>query len=277
MKLRIILFLSFMYGICNAQINNNEIKDMDDIIEVETSAKVKEADESHYASVWSRKSFFNISSNSVTFMSSNFPTKDGVYFGEFDSSAGIGIQVGHTYDFHKKALGGVVFLGLDYTWLDLNYAQFKHSDEAPDYVYNDYSSTGEKKYNLPWHNKKQIINYGMSVGPSLTLYPFTAIHNKYTDHFRIQIYWHIGYDLGLGIIKDVNSGYDEDAERKYAYFHGLFRTWGFNVTWKSIGFGYESRRGKNYKFQAFDEEYQTEDPFKGRLKNNRFYIQFRFK
>ncbi len=93
-----------MYGICNAQINNNEIKDMDDIIEVETSAKVKEADESHYASVWSRKSFFNISSNSVTFMSSNFPTKDGVYFGEFDSSAGIGIQVGHTYDFHKKAL-----------------------------------------------------------------------------------------------------------------------------------------------------------------------------
>jgi len=267
------LLLSYVSG-GYAQISGNDVNNIDSMINIETLIVDGSLNEKHYQEVWSKRVFLNISKNSTTLKSSEYPTTSGmgnVYGAKFENETGVGLQWGQTFDFHKKALGGVVFLGIDYTWIDFNYSSFDSTDNP----YYEFTDGKEDVYNLPWHNKKQIFDYGMSVGPSLTLYPFTAIHKNGTDHIRLQFYWHIGYGGALGIIKKVGDDPD-DLESKTIFGHGLFSSFGFNLSWKFIGFGYESRRGNKYKFQAFDEEFKTEDPVSNKFNTNRLYLQFRF-
>ena len=183
---------------------------------------------------------------------------------EFENDLGVGLQWGQTFNFHKKALGNFLFLGLDYTWMDVNFNQYKLSDATPGYGTGTFETP-----TMPWHNKKMSIDYGMSVGPSLTLYPFTPLHKSAADNIRLQAYFHIGYKAEAFIIQEVKD------KTEYAWGHGLFTALGGNLTFNRIGFGMEMRNDNSINVKHVDKEYGSEK-MKFKEKITRFYIQFRF-
>ena len=202
--------------------------------------------------------------------SNSFPTLDGDYESSFHSRFGFGLQLGKTFFFHKKPIGTFLFLGLDYTGIDLNYTRFDATESAPSY------EMGTKRpYNLPWHNKKWTLDYGMSLGPSVTLYPFTALGKSGTDKIRIHAYFHLGYHLGLLCIEDVISPLGEQPKIELSWANGLSTAFGFNLTWDFIGLGYEVRKISNFAIRPIGEDFQS-GRFTGKQLSNRFYIQYKF-
>ena len=278
------------------------VTSVDDIIKMNTDLDRTKHTDSHYSEVWGRNTFFNMSSINTSFESSNFPSAggtkgtDGSYssvdelHGKFKNQFGFGLQWGHTYNFHKKPIGDVLFIGLDYSWLDFNLNKYKE-DEVKGYQWGKINMDGKDRYPLPWANEMFTFDYGMSVGPSLTLYPFTALGKKGTDEIRIQLYFHVGYAISMAFIKDVpdvddsyysyfggsssSSTKESDTTTEMALGHGLFTSFGVNLTWKFIGLGYEARHGSSYKYRSLATKFKLDD-LKSEQMVNRFYLQFRF-
>ena len=239
------------------------VTSVDDIIKRQTDLDRTTHTDTHYKEVWGRTTFFNISYNNTTFESKEFPTAvanvdgSGKYslgtplWGKFKNQFGFGLQWGHTYNFHKKPIGDVLFIGLDYSWLDFNLNKYR-ADSLANYQFAMVTVDKKDRYPLPWHNEMMTFDYGMSLGPSLTLYPFTAIGKKGTDDIRLQLYFHVGYAISMAFIKDVQDVDDSssyystssttDKTTEMALGHGLFTSFGVNLTWKFIGLGYEARR-----------------------------------
>ena len=261
---------------------------IDDIIRRETGRSQINYTDSHYEKVWGRNTFLNISAVflfNTKFESKQLPSAEKgtltTLTGKFENDLGFGLQWGHTYNFHKKPIGNVMFVGVDYSWLDLNVNKYKETKLA---TFNCEKITETDTYPLPWGNEMWMFDYGMSLGPSLTFYPFTALRRSGTDEIRIQAYFHVGYSVGMAVINDVPEivkGYSssssvstENTKTEIAWGHGLFTSFGFNVTWKFIGLGYESRRGTNFKYKSVNSDFRANDP-KFEQTINRFYLQFR--
>ena len=258
-----------------------------DIIKEQTGRSQITYTDSHYEKVWGRNTYFNISYINTSFESKQMPsaTEDGALAtltGKFENSFGFGLQWGHTYNFHKKPIGDVLFIGLDYSWLDLNVNKYKEEKLE---LFNWAKINENGCYPLPWGNEMWMFDYGMSLGPSLTFYPFTALRRSGTDEIRIQAYFHVGYSVGMAVINDVpdvNTSYssftsssNEKTKTEIAWGHGLFTSFGFNVTWKFVGLGYEHRSGTNLKYKSVNSDFRANDP-KFEQTINRFYLQFRF-
>lgn len=237
----------------------------------------------HYRKVWGRNTYFNISYNSTTKETSQLPLKSKPEGTEkFDSNISLGLQWGHTYNFHARPIGKVLFMGLDYTWMDFNFHKYK--SQSPFSWYKEGEPIGQDKegesfYAMPWHNEKYEGEYGMSFGPSLTLYPFTTLGLKGTDEIRVQLYYHIGYGAGMTFISDVPTNptkpSSSDTQIELAWYHGLIMSFGANITWKFVGVGYESRKASNLQSKNFSHKFNMETS-KFSQTINRFYLQFRF-
>lgn len=248
---------------------------LDDIIRAETRSKVDNENMAHLRNVWSHNTFLNISYNKTKFSSDEFPVPtDGGGLatrpGKFDNKIGAGLQWGHTYNFHKKPIGTVLFIGLDYTWMDLNFNKYEASDSLKNY--NIDINSDQVDY-LPWHNEKMTLSYGMSLGPVLTFYPFTATRSKGAQKLRLQCYFHVGYCIEGALIKD--AGWSNEVSDQWAYGHGLYTSFGANLSWSFIGIGYEVRNDNNLKYKAIDKDYDT-GKLKVKEETSRLYLQFRF-
>ncbi len=246
--------------------DTTRVTTLNDIIAQESKSKTDVKYDQHLRKVWGKNTFFNISYNKTKLSSDQFPIGGGRgAANEFKNNLGVGIQWGQTFNFHKKALGNVVFFGLDYTWMDVNFNQYKKADlPTPGY------STDYETYVMPWHNKKMSIDYGMSVGPSLTLYPFTPLHKNAADNIRLQGYFHVGYKAMGYIIKDSSD------KNQFAWGHGLYTAFGANLTFNAIGFGFEMRNDNNINVKHVKKEYDNKTKMKFKEKVTRLYIQFRF-
>ena len=220
-------------------------------------------------SVWGKNTFLNLIYNTSHKMSSDeFPSIAlDRYHNEFKPKWGVGLEWGHTYNFHKKPIGQVLFIGLDYTWMDLKFNMFEKIDNP---IYTD----DDKLQNLPWHNEKMVLGYGMTLGPSLTFYPFTPLHKSGANKVRLQLYYHVGYGIEGAMIKDaVVDG--SKLKNGFAYGHGLYMSFGANLSWDFVGIGYEIRNDKEIRYKATDKTYDS-GTMKMKEETNRLYLQFRF-
>lgn len=236
------------------------------IIAVETEDQAKKKVNENLNATWGKNTFLNISYNKTKFSSDEFPSTAGRFPNEFKNELGAGLQWGHTFNFHRNPIGSVLFIGLDYTWMDVNFNKYKASAEPELYT------PGEQVRNLPWHHEKMTLGYGMSLGPSLTLYPFTSATNG-SEKIRLQLYYHVGYGVEGTMIKGVAT--KDGIEKKYAFGHGLFMSYGANLTWNFVGVGFEFRNDGNLKYKAVDDEFNT-GKMKAKEKTSRLYLQFRF-
>lgn len=244
--------------------DTTRVTTLNDIIAQESKSKTDVKYDQHLRKVWGKNTFFNISYNKTKLSSDEFPIGGGQGApNEFKNDLGVGIQWGQTFNFHKKAIGNVLFIGLDYTWMDVNFNKYKQDSITRGF------NPGYETQVMPWHNEKLSLDYGMSIGPSLTLYPFTPMHKNAADNIRLQGYFHVGYKAMGYMIK-----MDKD-DNQYAWGHGLYTAFGGNITFNAIGFGVEVRNDNNINVKHVEKEY-GDQKMKFKEKTTRLYIQFRF-
>ncbi len=310
MKFKAFIIAASMACACTAQAQDiNSIPNLDleedstgvasvsDIVKMQQEVLSNKQAGKHFENVWKRRSFFNIS-----WTESKMKCDDKT-IGEFKSDWGVTLQSGTNYRLHKKPIAKMINIALDYSWLNLNVNHIKMADHKDgEFLYNSTdrnvvpggeSGKTDEYYVYPWKLEKYEANYGMTLGPSITIAPFVPLGVKQLDYLKIQAYYHIGYSASF--LYTVNkkeldqnqtlseTGYNRDAYKDYntmknnlklQWGHGMTSTFGFNIFWKRVGIGYERTTG-TFKYKNFN----TDDfgKFKTKFTNeySRIYLTIR--
>ena len=256
---------------------------LEEIISIQQKLTDSNAQQRHFQSVWSRKGFFNISFNSVS-LNSKKALSTGLESNieSFKSNWGVGIQYGRNYSLLKNPIINMLMVNLDYCPLDLNISHFKRG--SGNYLYNSELTVGEDKFYLPWTVEKFQYDYGMSLGPSLTIAPFTKLNISELHFLKFNVYYHIGYHISLLQFKtkdneDANTTNSKNKNNmsealKLNFGHGLTNCIGFNVSWKAIGIGYEMRWA-SLQYQSLDKENFGSDKYKFSTPTSRVFLEIR--
>ncbi len=273
------------------QEDENEIMSIQDVINEQQQVTTHNMTETHLTDVWSRNSFFNLSFCNTKMTPDNaLPSGlDDGFVSDFSSKLGFSIQSGRSYRLHLVPIANTVQFHLDYTWIDLA-ASYFDKNCVGDFAYDSSKKKGgDSKYYMPWNLKKYEASYGMSLGPSVTVCPFNYLESQGLHFFKVNLYYHIGYQVSAIFISGDDSldknqvkGTSDDGKRhkqlndnmKGEWGHGLMNSFGFSITWKSIGLGYEHSSSKlNYK--PFSTSDFGSDKDKITVSRNRMFIQFR--
>lgn len=257
-----------------------------DIIDVQEMVTTRNSSLAHYDKVWSYTSYFNIA-----YTSSTLKPKDNIKLGydnyngdrvpEFKSDWGLSLQLGHNYSLLKKAVANMVQFNIDFTYIDLNVNHYKANDGK---TYDSANMGNDGHKYVPWCMEKYEINYGMALGPSVTVAPFTTLDIPQLHFLKLNLYYHIGYHVSALVMpynKTHDAGYDEDAYRYSSpspalnWGHGLMNSFGLNLSWKSIGLGYEMRSG-SLQYRPFDKNEYGKGKYKFKDHNNRIYLEIRY-
>ena len=228
---------------------------------------------------WNRKKCWNIGYSVPT-----LERRDGTFM-DWEADYAVSVKNVRSLYFHKKPLGGMVKIGLDYSLLDITYSklQLKHiegvaagedtsfpsdpsvSDGFDEIVSEDPSGSvlGVLGFNPGMHKLDQTF----SVGPRITVNPI--------DHLMVGVYFHGGFTL---------SGIFENDNFSYGFGHTLAS--GLCVSYKVIGVGFEYLWGKvKYNQIDFEEidgdnlsfsEMFSSESFSLKHKGPKFYVSFRF-
>ena len=231
---------------------------------------------------WKRRKFWNFGYSVPT-----LERRDGTFM-DWEADYAVSVKNGRSLYFHKKPLGGMVKIGLDYSLLDITYSklQLKHiegvaagedtsfpsdpsapsvSDGFDEIVSEDPSGSvlDLLGFNLGMHKLDQTF----SVGPRITVNPI--------DHLMVGVYFHGGFTL---------SGIFENDNFSYGFGHTLAS--GLCVSYKVIGVGFEYLWGKvKYNQIDFEEidgdnlsfsEMFSSESFSLKHKGPKFYVSFRF-
>ncbi len=234
---------------------------------------------------WNRKKCWNIGYSVPT-----LERRDGTFM-DWEADYAVSVKNVRSLYFHKKPLGGMVKIGLDYSLLDFTYSklQLKHiegvaagedtslpsdpsapsapsvSDGFDEIVSEDPSGSifDILGFNLGMHKLDQTF----SVGPRITVNPI--------DHLMVGVYFHGGFTL---------SGIFENDNFSYGFGHTLAS--GLCVSYKVIGVGFEYLWGKvKYNQIDFEEidgdnlsfsEMFSSESFSLKHKGPKFYVSFRF-
>lgn len=278
----------------NWQEDTTEVTTINDIIRMQQDVTNKKYAESHYRDVWSRKGYFNISYNSTTLTpDQSIPTGvGGGVVPEFKSDWGVSLQLGRSYALHKAPIANMLQFNFDFSYIDLNVNHFKQEGDGN--LYDSRSILnydGKEYYYTPWNLEKYDLNYGMSVGPSISIAPFTSTNVSALHHIKLNAFFHVGYHVSLLYMlndeeADINQGDDSTdpiAVERYEKMkdnlkldlgHGLITSFGFSVTWKFIGLGYEHRSG-SLEYKSLSKNDFSNEKYKFKSSTNRVFIQFR--
>lgn len=289
MKFKAFIIAASMACACTAQAQDiNSIPNLDleedstgvasvsDIVKMQQEVLSNKQAGKHFQNVWKRRSFFNMSWTESK-MKYKGDKKKGNDIGDFKSDWGVTLQSGTNYRLHKKPIAKMINIALDYSWLNLNVNHIKDADhEDGEFLYNSTkrnvvsgeSGKTDEYYVYPWKLEKYEANYGMTLGPSITIAPFVPLGVKQLDYLKIQAYYHIGYSASFlytlnkekfdenqnpsqsnaDAYKDYNTMKDN---LKLQWGHGMTSTFGFNIFWKRVGIGYERTTG-TFKYKNFN-------------------------
>lgn len=283
------------------------IRTIDDVVgDIRKEAKISGSTE-HYDDVWARRSYFNLGFNFSTLApKDDYATGVGnAMVEDFKSNFGFSLKYGRSYRLHKKPISNVLQFYIDYTGIDLNFNHYALGDGKYDSskrnleAKDDDDKEGEPFY-IPWNLEKFEGSYGMMVGPSLTVAPFTHLSGTPGLHFlKLNMYFHVGYQFSILYMKsndaaDINlhsttaptvgtSLDNVSSDHKVMsdlvsvnWGHGVLTTFGLSLTWKNIGIGYEHRVAHN-RFKPFatgDSEFGSMS-YKFKTATNRVFLTFR--
>ena len=260
---------------------------LSDIISMQQKVHTNNYTEQHFQKVWGRKTYLHINFNKSTLASSGLvQTEAGKANLEFKSDWGASLQMGKNFSLSKRPIANAVNICLDYTWMDINVNHFKAEEGA---YYNSsmqYPDTdGKTVYYMPWSLPKYDASFGMAVGPSVTVAPFASANSEGAHFLHLQFYYHVGYrvsylkidnDSSLDKNPAKDTHYDVMADNQKSNLgHGLYSTFGVNLSWKSIGIGFEQSTG-NYKYKPINSTEFGKDEVKFKSTTKRFFIQFKF-
>ncbi len=189
--------------------------------------------------------------------------------GKLRSDVGASLSWGRTYHLHRKPLLGMIRIGLDWTWLDANWAKYDLSYggwnggwDGDRYDPDRYPNNGYP-YEDDWGRlDAHKADLGMAVGPSVTVSPIGDL--------KINVYGRIVPSCALTV-------FDGDVNARYATYFSA----GGAVSWKVISMGVEGRWGKIKNAFSDDEDdydwgYHGNRDLKTRAGAMRLYLSFRF-
>ena len=175
-------------------------------------------------------------------------TKNKSKFGGFLSS-------GRTFFLNNAPIIKVLYFGIDWTYLDLNYAQFKDTDT---YSYEDGNGTTITETE---DYISHMAEAGMQVGPS--------VHIGLTDGFSLS--GHVRYAPSYSLLY---------ADDEFSGGFGNFFTTGLAANYGSFGIGFETRWGSSKHSFSMDLEELAEQEVtvkeKLKLSGSRIFLAFRF-
>ena len=269
--------------------DSTDITTIQDIIKVQQQVTNRNVTEQHFADVWGRRGYFNFSYNTTKLSpKGNYPNGlDNGPVGELKSNWGASIQYGRSYRLHKKPISNVALFNIDYTGIDLNVNHFEAIGNGT-YKYNSSikqpkNEDGIEYYNLPWNMEKYEVNYGMTLGPSLTLAPFNLLSGNGLHYIKFNVFYHIGYNISMIYspndkkLDENQSGEDFQAMEsnlKMAWGHGMMQSFGFNISWKAIGIGFE-HRSSTIKYKAMNTKDFGKNEYEFSSATNRISLQIR--
>lgn len=268
--------------------DSTEIMTVEDIVKTQQGLTSNQFEESHFKDVWSRKGYLNLSYNTTTLkpdetIPTGVPELNGGIVPELKSKWGVSLQLGRNYKLHKKPISNILQFYIDYQYIDLNLNFFEQEGNGL-YDTSQRLPSDSKKFYIPWNLKKYEVNYGMALGPSFTVAPFNNMSNKGLHYLQFNMWYNIGYHASLLLMKndedaDINKGgySNEDKVRegiKMNLGHGLTSAFGFSLTWKFIGIGYEYRSA-SLKYQSLDKDTYGDDKYKFKSSTSRVFLQFR--
>lgn len=174
-----------------------------------------------------------------------------------DSKFGASFTTGRTYYLHKTPILRMIRIGIDATWFDINYTNYKQkwSDYYPEYDGDDYYV--EDDFNEEFTIHKAEV--GMHVGPSVTVNPIGKLNLH--GYFRFAPTFAVMYD-------------DDVFRGNYA---SMFVT-GVSLSYGVIGVGIEKRWGTCKYKELFggDDDYEVVSDPKIKTSGLRVYLAFRF-
>lgn len=278
-----------------------EIRTINDIIAQQQEATTVNSSEQHFKEVWGRRSYRNLSIN-LPYSLDPQNVETGVSYNgglapKYKSQLSLTYSTGRSYRVHKNAIGNVLQIYIDYTPFDLTISHYKIETKENAYdsrafwsdtIFKRDGKTIEKvnqyKYTT-WNLEKYQLDYGMLLGPSITVAPFTHLDEAPgLHHLKLNLYAHFGYRASLLYMvnsetADANPTENNDFNEmkdnaKLDWGHGFYWSWGFSLTWKGIGLGYEHNTG-NLKYKPIDTGTFGNRSYKFNTINNRLYISFR--
>ena len=179
---------------------------------------------------------------------------------------GISVTKGSSFLFPNKPLGGMVKVGFDINWADLNFAKYDKATITTNIGGHDYREelTGLNRWNL-------LIGV-FGIGPNVTVAPLSFLNNA-ANALKASIYFHYQPTFGMYL----NSGGGE-SEAAYAYCN-MFQ-FGGKITWKVIGVGIEGYWGSGkFKSLSFDEGFNissSDSKITRKFANTRIYLSLMF-
>jgi len=273
-----------------------------DIINVQELVTNSNLTVSHYSDVWGRQKYFDISYGNV-----KMTPKDDIQLGypynggivpTFTSDWGLALKLGRNYSLHNKPIANTLKFNIDYTYFDLNFTHFKAEGDGKTILYDSDAIWEEttdddtdKRYYIPWCMQKYKADFGMAVGPSLTVAPFNHLNDVDLHYLKFNVYYHFGYHVSLLWMTyddDLDAAGEKSRYTSHSYLgkkdsdgpkmnwgHGITSTFGFSLSWKMIGIGYEFSH-TNLKYKSVNPSIYGHESYKFNTSSNRVYLQIRY-
>ena len=284
----------------NGQDDSGNVTTVSDLLNEQQEASKRLFAEDHMEDVWKRRTYFDVS-----YVTSKLSPKGDIKSGvvdpvsgedlllpDFKSKWGLALKWGRSYRLHKPAIARILQFNLDYTWIDLNVNSFDAEGDGHNLydsrntiiVPGKGSAQNKEVFYTPWNLQKIEANYGMALGPSISVAPFTSLKAQQLHYLQFHMYYHLGYEASVVFMKkDGNADVDQSATEAHDkmankttidWGHGLTNTFGFSLTWKFVGIGYE-HKAATIKYKGTDSDFdKTKHKFKNT--NDRICLQFRF-
>lgn len=162
---------------------------------------------------------------------------------DLKSNYGVSFTEGRTFYLHKKPIGGILRFGLDATWFELNYTNYKI------------------KHITYWETENYQYHQGeisMHIGPSITINPIR----------NLSIHGYFRYAPSFSALYADDTVYGNYA----TFFVG-----GASISYSVIGLGFEARFG-DCKYKEFGAEGDEENLPTNKTRYNgwKAYLTFRF-
>ena len=264
--------------------DTTQVNTIKDIIVMQEMVNTRNATDAHIANVWSRKSFFN-----PGFVSSKLSSRESVPLNpttskdlDFKSKWGAMIELGHSYTLHKGAIANMLQINLDYTFIDLTVNHYKEDTPIYDeFIRKSDGDATQDSYNnegdfLPWGADKYDLTYGMSLGPSITVAPFTMMNSTALHFIKLNAYFHVGYNLGILLMDHKDDADKKGLSLDYPVWgHGKSLSFGLNLSWKYIGIGWETR-ATDLKYKALSPGDYGDSTYKFKNSSSRIYLSIKY-
>lgn len=264
--------------------DTTQVTTIADIVTIQEFVSSRNSDVTHYEKVWSYTSYFDMAYNTNSELKPRNPVKLGCDYNngiapDFKSDWGTSLVLGHNYGLHKP-IEGIVKFNIDYSYIDLDLNHYKAENATK--LYDSEATYGKDYKYIPWCMEKYEANYGMAVGASVTAAPFTILNIPQLQFLKFNIFYHIGYHVSMLIAMndkkyDINPPANDRSNSSYNlnFGHGLTNSFGFRVTWKTIGFGYEMRTGR-LDYANLQKSDYGHDHYKFDTHTNRIFLEIRY-